>query len=117
MNLAIFTAKKSIEHNRHGAVIAQRGSILNSGWNKDKTHPAAIRYYSKCIHAELAAVIGINKSDLINADVYVARVMRTKHEPLGMSRPCKICMKMLQEAGIRHAYYTNKDGDWIKETL
>lgn len=117
MRAAVNRAEKSVEPSRHGAVIARRGVLLSWGWNKNKTHPAATVYYSKCIHAELAAIIGINKVDLSGADIYVARKMRSKGEPLGMSRPCKPCMKMIREAGIRRVYYTDRDGNWQMEKL
>jgi len=117
MAAAINRAEKSVEDNRHGAVIARRGVLISYGWNKNKTHPAAIHYYSKCIHAELAAIIGVNKVDLPGMDIYVARKMRSKGEPLGISRPCKICMDMLCKAGIRRVYYTTKIGSWTMEEL
>jgi deoxycytidylate deaminase len=117
MNAAINRAEKSVEPNRHGAVIARRGVLISWGWNKNKTHPAAVVYYSNCIHAELAAILGVNKDDLPGMDIYVARRMRSKGEPLGMSRPCKQCMVMLREARIRRIYYTTHDGSWNMETV
>ena len=117
MGAAIHAASKSVEPNRHGAVLARRGVLVARGWNKNKTHPAAVVYYSNCIHAELAAIIGVNKSDLPSMDIYVARIMRSKDEPLGMSRPCQQCMVMIREAGLKRIYYTNRDGNWEMEKL
>jgi len=117
MRAAINAAEKSTEPNRHGAVTAKKGVLHSSGWNKNKTHPAATVYYSNCIHAELAAIIGVNKHDLVGMDIYVARRMRSKGEPLGMSRPCKQCLKMIRTAGIKRIYYTNRQGDWQMERL
>ena len=117
MKTAIWASSKSIESNRHGAVLARRGVLHSVGWNKNKTHPAAVLYFSKCIHAELAAIIGVNKPDIPGMDIYVARKMRSKGEPLGMSRPCKVCIDMLHKAGIRRVYYTTQTGSWTMEEL
>jgi len=115
MKAAIWAAHQSIEPNRHGAILAKRGHLCTYGWNKNKTHPAAVVYYSKCIHAELAAIIQLDNKDLSGLDIYVARIMRSKGEPLGMSRPCRVCMRMLTMAGIRRIYFTNKQGEWAME--
>jgi len=111
MRATITVARHSNEPSRHGAMIVKRGLPISRGWNKAKTHPAAIHYYSKCIHAELAALIGVNKIDLRGTHIYVARIMRSKGAPLGMSRPCPQCMKMIVSAGIKRIYFTNKIGN------
>ena len=115
MTMAVAVATNSTEPNRHGAIIVRKGLPISSGWNKDKTHPAAVVYYSQCIHAELAAIIGVNKCDLNGTSIYVARKMRSKGEPLGMSRPCIECMKMILAAGIKRIYYTDRNGEWKME--
>ena len=110
MRFAVGIAGNSIEPNRHGAVIVRKGVPISTGWNKDKTHPAAKHYYSKCIHAELAAIVRLNRVDLTGTHIYVTRIMRCKGNPLGMSRPCKDCMKMIEDAGIKRIYFTNTGG-------
>ena len=117
MRAAVYSAGRSDQPNRHGAIIARGGVLLSYGWNQNKTHPAAVVYFSNFIHAELAAIIRVNKIDLSGCDIYVARKMRTSDEPLGMSRPCKQCMEMIREAGIRRVYYTNRDGNWQMERM
>lgn len=110
--------------NRHGCVIAERNKILGLGWNKDKTHPAASETISQHIHAELAAIIGVNTKDLRGSDIYVARMMRTKPQPVrGMSRPCEHCIKLIRKAGIKRMYYTilnphnHNKGEWNMERV
>ena len=117
MRAAVWAAERSVEPNRHGAAIARRGVLISTGWNKAKTHPAAVVYYSCHIHAELAAIIGVNKEELSGMDIYIARKMRSVGEPLGMSKPCEQCMRMIQEAGFRRFYYTDQDGDWQMEKV
>jgi deoxycytidylate deaminase len=111
MGLAANAARQSDEPNRHGCVIARRGQIMAVGFNKPKTHPAAVKYYSGHIHAELAAIIQVNKDDLRGADLYSVRIMRSKGEPRGMGKPCRRCMEMIRDAGIKRIYFTNAEGN------
>jgi deoxycytidylate deaminase len=110
MDTAIDLARHSKEPCRHGCIIAKRSRAIGYGWNKGKTHPAAVSCYSQCIHAELSAMIGVNRDQLIGADLFVARVKRSEGEPLGMSKPCPHCMKMIIAAKIRRIYFTNETG-------
>jgi deoxycytidylate deaminase len=117
MRYTVAVASNSVEPNRHGAVIVRKSVPISTGWNKNKTHPAAVNYYSRCIHAELAAIIALNRVDLTGTHIYVARIMRSKGEPLGLSRPCKQCMTMIHDAGIKRLYYTDRQGGWEVEKI
>lgn len=50
----------------------------------------------------------INKEDLSRASIYVYRQL--KDGSLGMCRPCKACMALIKNLGIRKVYYTTYDG-------
>ena len=117
MVVAVELARGSDCANRHGCAIYRKTQPVGMGVNKDKTHPAAVCYYSGCIHAEFAAVVASNKKHLFGADLYVARVMRSQGEPLGISKPCRMCMKMIRAAGIKRMYYTQRDGSWTMERV
>ncbi len=110
-------ARNSICNSRHGCAIYRRNTPMGLGWNKDKTHPAAIACYSQCIHAELAAILSMSEEQLEGCDAYIARIMRSKNEALGMSRPCRICMQMFRRAKLRKIYYTNRSGNWTMEKI
>ena len=117
MSMAYELARDSECPNRHGCVIYKKSYSVGMGVNKDKTHPAAVCYYSGCIHAEFAAIVASSKKDLKGAHLYVARAMRSKGEPIGISRPCRMCMKMIRAAEIKKIYYTTRDGNWTMERL
>lgn len=108
--LAIEQAKNSDQNNRHGAVVFAKNRVLGVGWNKDKTHPAAKKYFSKNIHAELAAILNTNKKDLVGASILVVRIFRRPDGGLAMSKPCKYCMALIREAGIRLVFFSTADG-------
>jgi tRNA(Arg) A34 adenosine deaminase TadA len=111
---AMYEASFSEETNRHGCILFVKKKIISRGRNKSKTHPAAIRYFSKCLHAELSAIVSANKQDLRGSSIFVVRLYRKLHSKanefdytrLSMSRPCKHCMDLIREAGIKKAYYT-----------
>jgi deoxycytidylate deaminase len=117
MRFATELAKRSTCNMRHGCAIFNKNQHVGNGWNKDKTHPAAAACYSQCIHAELAAVIMTDERHLEGSDIFVARVMRRKGQPLGISKPCRECTKMIRNARIRKVYYTTQDGSWTMERV
>lgn len=98
-------SRSEVERFKHGCVIYKRG-VLGAGCNQEKTHPLAKETYTQRIHAELAAILSANGADLSGADMFVARMMRVKDAPVGMSKPCPVCMKFIKNAGIRRVFYT-----------
>jgi deoxycytidylate deaminase len=97
-----------------GAVIVYKGKFLAGGWNKNKTHPRAKNYTTK-IHAELAALIAHRHESLIFADMYVAR--RTNGGALATSKPCRDCMVLIREAGLKSVTFISENGIIITERL
>ena len=101
-----------------GAVVVNKHRIISSGYNsKHKTHRLQAEYnkerfdgYSSgMIHAEMSALLPlINRVDLSKATLYVYR--EQKNGELGMCRPCKACMAIIKELGIKKIHYTTPDG-------
>lgn len=79
------------------------GNILSVGFNKSTNHPRSPHPF-KSVHAEFSAILGLSLKDLKDSDVYVFRENK-KGQPV-MARPCKVCMKMLQNVGVRRVFYT-----------
>ena len=64
---------------RHGALLVRGGSILNSAYNKNSHIGWANRFRAKSCghathHAELGAILGIDRAKSSGADVYVVRI-------------------------------------------
>ena len=101
-----------------GAVVVNKHHIISSGCNsKQRTHRIQSDYNRKrfdgyspgMLHAEVSALLPlINKVDLSKATIYVYR--EYKDGTLGMCRPCKACMALIKELGIRKIHYTTVDG-------
>lgn len=102
-----------------GCIVVQGHKIISSGYNSDKAHPLQQKYNKlrfqedtpHKLHAETSALISLinNKEvDFSKLKVYTYREKTDKS--LGKSRPCKSCMALMKELGIKHIYYTSDDG-------
>ena len=122
---AYFAAAKAVselsDHVQYkiGAIVVAKHRIIGSGCNRNcKTHPLQKRYNQVRFagdavhtqHAELAALLPLIKAnaDLSNAAIYIYR--EHKDHTLACARPCKSCMKLIRDCGIKVAYYTTEDG-------
>jgi tRNA(Arg) A34 adenosine deaminase TadA len=114
IDLAIKIAREA-EHNctfHLAAVLVKRNTIIGIGINKMKTHPASTSW-NRSLHAEVSAIIGVSyeqAKDLRNATLYVARVGYVDRQRVLIARPCEACQLAIEKAGIRHVYFTDKDG-------
>lgn len=110
MHIATKVANKSpfLRH-RLGAVIVKGSRVLSTGYNE-------IRYTKEfrnpTVHAEQAAILKLLKqqrfNDLNGADIYVTRISPGGNSVL--SKPCDMCMGLIQAVGIKNVYYTNTKG-------
>lgn len=102
-----------------GCVVVLNHRIISSGFNTTKTDTLQKKYnkerFSKeschTAHAELIALKPLlydNTIDTSKLKVYVYR--KLKNGQTGCSRPCKSCMKLIKDIGIRYIYYTTSDG-------
>ena len=93
---------------RHGAVLV-KGSIRNVSFNKNNYCAFASRFQRghsgrTTLHAELGAILGMDRSITEGATVYVARVDRSGGYKL--SKPCQMCHEVLKHVGIKRVVYT-----------
>lgn len=106
LSMATYMASLSKARRKHGAVIVKGGSVLATGFNKDRNHPnnvseEHIKDYCS-VHAEVDAMkkAGATKG----ATIYVARVNSFGNQM--MSRPCSRCYKKIKQSGIKKVVYT-----------
>jgi pyrimidine deaminase RibD-like protein len=105
------------------AVIVRGGNVISIGFNQRKTNAFVEHYTDKirgggrnyCLstHAEMHAVaLARASTDLRGCKIFVARI-RPAESPTGsstgLSRPCPICINVLNAYGIKKAYYTIDD--------
>lgn len=99
---------------RHGAVLVRGGVVLNTSCNKNKYKAWANRFRKiqkghATVHAEIGAILGLDRSITEGATIYVVRVGRDKH--LRNSKPCPMCEAAMQFVGIKRVIYSNSAGD------
>jgi deoxycytidylate deaminase len=107
INKAVEECKKSLHHQKHGAVIFKGKRIYSTGFNEPSRsvkslNPTAAKWKTS-IHAEVAAIINA-KRDISGLDILVIR-MSNKNQFM-LSKPCKHCQDYLKYAGIRNIYYS-----------
>lgn len=112
---------------RLASAIAIRGNVLALGNNQLKTHPFHLSYGknedSPFWHAETHCIHNfIRKHDpdmLQKSTLYVVRIKRpserSKEFVLGMARPCRGCMRCIQDFGIPRIVYSNNQGGFSCE--
>ena len=109
MNLAKQMAYQStFPDYRHGAVLV-KGSIRNASFNKDNYCSFGSRFQHEhsgrtTLHAELGAILGMDRKITEGATVYVARV--GKDGDYKLSKPCSMCHEALKHVGVRKVVYT-----------
>lgn len=115
LDLAIRIAESNEDYPkfRLGSVIYKGGRYLSVGWSKLHTHPSAIGDDEEsrervATHAEAHAISMCG--DPRNATIYVARIGR--NGKLGLSRPCRRCMDLIIQSGIKKVVYTASDSTY-----
>lgn len=105
-------AKKASESSSYkiklGAAVFKKHRVISIGYNSTKTHPMLLKYFKHgTVHAEVACTSGINRELLKGADIFVFRESK-EGMPL-LSRPCGMCVQVLNEHGIKRAFWTTPD--------
>lgn len=123
---AYFSAAKAVSElgdflqTKIGCAVIYKHKIISSGYNRCKTAPLQKKYNKyrfpdddgmHCAHAELMALsplIDRDDIDFSRVSLYIYR--EYKHGGLAPCRCCNSCMHLVKELGIRHIYYTTRDG-------
>ena len=103
---AMNVARKSTMRHQHGCVIARRGKIIASGYNRHTPDGFSI-------HAEIMALNNCKNWKLLNGAVmYVVRLKFQDKCVCGtkLSKPCAKCQPVLRKFidmyGLRKVYYS-----------
>ena len=117
LGVAIAEATRS-EHNvKHGAVLVKKGKIIQSGRNQ-YCGMERIRHFNSriwSIHAEMNVLGGLPRNITKGTDIMVVRV--NSLGDIVNSKPCHICMSMIQSAGCRKVFYSNDEGKISSEMV
>ena len=115
MDLALKVAESSKSRKKVGALLLQKNKVITQAVNQDtKTHPLQAKLADLVglgekiyLHAEIAALIR-SRSEVDT--IVVARLGGHNHDELRNAKPCPICSLALEQAGVKHIYYTTDQG-------
>jgi tRNA(Arg) A34 adenosine deaminase TadA len=98
---------------KHGAILVRAGAVINTSCNKNKYKAWANQFRKKqhghaTIHAEIGAILGLDRSLTEGSTIYVVRV--GKCGDLKNSKPCPMCEAAMQYVGMKKVVYSSEDG-------
>lgn len=107
-NTCIKYRMAALTTDRKGKVI-----MFGNAWNSfTKTHPMQKKYAKEVgngnrmyLHAEISALVRSRKKPYY---VFVARVSKEGKQML--AKPCSVCIRAMEEAGVKQVYYTTSNG-------
>ncbi|MFA6029391.1 MAG: dCMP deaminase family protein [Elusimicrobiota bacterium] len=144
LNIAKEVARRSTCLRRHyGAVIVNNDQIVATGYAgaprkttnctevgsciRVKLGVKAGEHYEWCraVHAEQNAIIHAPRFDMLGATLYLVGVTPDTGEVIDGAEPCRICKRMLINAGIEKAVIQTAPGawkvqlvsDWVKHNM
>lgn len=111
-----------------GYVGAPRGSVncldLAECPRQKANIPPGERYeLCRSVHAEMNAIIHASRREMMGSTIYLACINPQTGERVGGTRPCKLCTRMIINAGIERVIVGETNGgfviyhveDWINE--
>ena len=111
-------ASKSTYIFKVGCVIFKGKRIIGVGHNgirSSKVHPK-YKLFKNSLHAEQAALLGLDWSGLKGMSVLVMRIRRSEGK-LYLALHCKMCQSLLLEVGIRDCYFSGSDGQIMRVSM
>lgn len=107
------------EHPRYkmGAVIFKGSRIISSGHNQFRNSPFPAKYkkFVHTLHAEQAALLGVDWEKLKGSSILVMRSNLSGN--FSLAYPCEHCYNSILYIGIKWLYYTNRKGEIVREKI
>lgn len=144
LNIALEVSRRSTcLRRRYGAVIVNNDQIVSTGYAGAPRQTANCTEIGACVriklgvpkgehyewcravHAEQNAVIHAARFDMIGASLYLSGVSAETGKPVEGAGPCRICKRMIINAGIARVviqtspgrYETRLVRDWVRNNL
>ena len=98
---------------RHGATLIKGSTVVNASCNKNGFNSFGARFRKKSqgkatLHAELGAVLNVERSKTEGATIFVVRVNNSGEQRL--SKPCHMCESAMRHCGIKKVIYSTNNG-------
>lgn len=104
-------AHQSQSYHHHGAVLLHRNNIVAKGYNR-RDRPKLQQHCLTCsTHAEMDCMRHLIKQKPTKFKKYIILVVRvTRAGTLCNSRPCTVCINLMNKIGIHKVYYSVEGG-------
>jgi len=113
---AIKTAKETegLRNFKLGAVLFDKGVIINAKGNCTKTHPG-LRHYTPwpVLHAESRCILSHGLDNCDGLELLVVRINKTGN--VTMARPCDVCGELIKDVGIKRVWYSDWEGRIVSQ--
>ena len=115
-----------------GAVIVKNDQIISTGYagaargavnccdigvcpRQQAQIPRGERYeLCRSVHAEMNAIIHASRADMLDSTLYLAGIDALDGSIVENARPCKICARLIINAGIKTVKVLDKDGSTVE---
>src|SRR3989339_1045147 len=115
-----------------GAVIVKNDQIISTGYagaargavnccdigvcpRQQAQIPRGERYeLCRSVHAEMNAIIHASRADMLDSTLYLAGIDASDGSIVENARPCKICARLIINAGIKTVKVLDKDGSTVE---
>lgn len=109
-----------------GAIVVEGKNILSTGFNSKKTRTLQYYYnvyrhfddYANAVpmgHAEINALSPLVGKEINWKNVSVFIYREFKNGGKACCRPCKACMKLIKDLGIKNIYFVDESGNYCHE--
>lgn len=129
LDIALMVAQRgTCLRRRFGAVVVKNDEIISTGYvgaprgakncldlgecpRQKAGIPRGERYeLCRSVHAEANAIISARRQDMISATLYLSGQDLEKNEQIAEAKPCKMCSRMIINAGIEKIIIRTPDG-------
>jgi len=114
LKTAIKQAERSNFKHRHGCVVFKGSKIISIGFNEIRHCWKLDKKYKRWVnslHAEQKAIIFSN-CNLKRSSLLVVRI--NKNGKLVNSKPCNLCLGIINDVGISNVYFSDNSGEIIE---
>ncbi len=135
LNLAFEVSKRGTCLRRnYGAIVVNNDEIISTGYSgaprgakncldigsckrQEMKIPSGERYeMCRSVHAEANAIISAGRDRMLDGKIYIAGFDLENNGKLAEARPCKMCRRIIINAGIKEIIIRTADGGIQKHT-
>ena len=110
IKVAIKECNKSTYKKKMSAVIFNKSRIISYAHNEIRGSSLCMKYrlWDRSLHAEQAALLGLDWTKLSNCDIFVMRLNNSGE--FRLAKPCQMCTSLIKYVKLKNIYFTTSEG-------